>query len=238
MSAKHSGERMVVVPYRPGEAIRKRLFSWLAVVLTACVFSVLGYYYADVRTLQLAEQNQALQQQLMLANQRATEAANKAIAMEQEKAIDLVAKKQSQEMLRDLQNSVQKLTRDLTFYKGIMSSNAANSGLQISQLEIRPARAPGHYPFKLVLAQISDHASAISGKVILKVVGLQKGKSVELGNLNAPSDLSFSFKYFQDIEGELTLPDNLVPGQIKIQIQANGKKGTKLERVFNWEIGA
>lgn len=238
MTGKQSGERMVVVPYRPGEAIRKRLFSWLAVVLTACVFSLLGYYYADVRTLQLVEQNQSLTQQLDIANQRATEAANKAIAMEQEKAIDLVAKKQSQEMLKELQISVQKLTKDLSFYKGIMSSNAVNSGLQISQLEIRAARAPGRYPFKLVLAQISDQAADVSGRVTIRVSGIQDGKTVEVTVESEPPEMDFNFKYFQDIEGELTLPESLQPEQIKIQIQAKGKKSTKIERVFNWEIGA
>jgi hypothetical protein len=240
MSGNNVGEKLVVVPYKPGDAIKKRLYMWAVVVFTALVFVMLGYCYGDIKTQQLTEQNRRLQEQLELANQRATDSANRLVALEQEKAIDAVAKTHSQEMLKELQFNVQRLTRDLAFYKGIMEPVEGASGLQISQFDVKPSRTAGRYQYKLVLTQITENAAVIEGQVDIVLIGKQQGKEFKfpMPFADGGKQVAFRFRYFQDIEGEFLLPEGFAPEQIQVIAQPRGKKGTKLERVFNWESGA
>ncbi len=47
--------------------------------------------------------------------------------------------------------------------------------------------------------------------------------------------IKFRFRYFQDIEGSLSLPDKFEPLEIQVVAQAEGQKASQAERTFGWQ---
>ena len=47
--------------------------------------------------------------------------------------------------------------------------------------------------------------------------------------------LSFNFRFFQDISGEILVPAGFTPEQVEVIAQAKGRKATKLDRRFDWK---
>lgn len=242
MTDRKSQERLVVVPYKPGEAIRRRLFSWLAVLLTAAVFIGLGYVYKEVETAKLQERIDKLESQLEAAQQRAMDAANDLIALQQERAVDRVASDESAMLITDLQQTVQQLRKDITFYRDIMAPSENADGLQVKEIRMQPLRTPGRYSYKLVLTQVTNNRNFVEGVATVNLIGMKEGEQqiLPLRDLEGSDSLGikFRFRYFQNLEGELQLPDGFEPEKIQVVAQAKGRKTTKIERTFDWEHGA
>ncbi|HEY9120837.1 MAG TPA: DUF6776 family protein, partial [Marinobacter sp.] len=45
----------------------------------------------------------------------------------------------------------------------------------------------------------------------------------------------FRFRYFQDIEGLLRLPDGFEPLELQVVARAEGSKSSQAERTFDWD---
>jgi len=46
--------------------------------------------------------------------------------------------------------------------------------------------------------------------------------------------IKYRFRYFQEIEGELVLPEGFVAESIEVILQTNGSKANRVEQVFPW----
>ncbi len=76
------------------------------------------------------------------------------------------------------------------------------------------------------------------GTVNLVIEGVLKGRkkrleSKDLGLLQAPA-LDYRFKYFQRLEGQLSMPENFSPQRIIVTVTAAGKASRPLRKSFNW----
>jgi hypothetical protein len=47
--------------------------------------------------------------------------------------------------------------------------------------------------------------------------------------------IKFRFKYFQDITGDLLVPEGFKPTSIQVVAQSKGKKASRLEQSFEWQ---
>ena len=47
--------------------------------------------------------------------------------------------------------------------------------------------------------------------------------------------VKFRFRYFQDVEGKLALPDGFEPLEVQVVAQAEGRKSSQAERTFSWD---
>jgi len=46
--------------------------------------------------------------------------------------------------------------------------------------------------------------------------------------------IKFKFRYFQEIEGDLLLPDGFTPESVEVELQSNSSKSKRVEKVFPW----
>lgn len=243
MTDRKTATRMVAVPYEPGQQLRRRLFSWTAVLITAVVMAVLGYLYGEFRTADLGERLSAQQALLESANQRALEAANRLVALEQERAIDQVAHQKSRESILQLQGQLQQMQKEIVFYKEIMAPSGTSTGLQIHELDLRQGRDTNQWDYRLVLTQLVDNQALIEGRVTLQLSGRLQDQVSTVTILPAPdgesgTSASFRFRYFQAIEGHFRLPEGFLPDRFLVTAEAKNRKATKIERVFEWQPGA
>ena len=50
------------------------------------------------------------------------------------------------------------------------------------------------------------------------------------------SGIPFKFRYFQNVDGEIVVPGGFVPEQIEVIAQSKGRKATRLEKRFDWNV--
>jgi hypothetical protein len=134
-----------------------------------------------------------------------------------------------------LQDEVLELKSQLATYKGLAKS-LEEQGLHIQALTISKTETKGLLRYRLVLTQGREMDQPAQGQVQLVIHGILDGKPTrfELGSLSKDNRLTFKFKYFQILEGELLLPRNFKPTQVKIALLPKDYPSKPVERIFDW----
>jgi hypothetical protein len=57
----------------------------------------------------------------------------------------------------------------------------------------------------------------------------------DVANLDG-KPIRFRFRYFQNIDGELTIPSDFTPMEIMVVANATGANKRRLERRFDWQL--
>ena len=183
---------------------------------------------------------------MQLSNQ--LETANKRVIELDAQLIDAqlnlnVLREASNSLREDLTKELSKTARleeEVTFFKGLMSPSSLTKGLQVAELELVALPEAGEYNFQLLLTQVALRRGFIAGEVRLDVIGRyaddpDAGEAVlsltELAALEA-YPMKFRFRYFQDMNGNLVLPDNFSPARILVTAQQSGKE--PLQVSFPW----
>ena len=238
MSLK-SREKLIVVPYQPGKRARQSLFF----VISSIVIAVVGFFAGESRLSYqydvVAEERDNLLHELQRVRKRETGFRQSVANLERGRAIDGQAQQDVQVTIRGLEQEASQLKADVTFYKNILAPADNSKGLQIQKMEISSTSDSNRYAYKIVLTQVANNKRYINGVVAVNFIGSVNGKK-EILPLRDISDVKelgvkFKFRYFQDITGELTIPDNFTPEKIQVVAQASGKKNTRVEHTFDWK---
>ena len=240
MARKHSSERLIVVKHKPGIKRKRRLVFITGVIVMSAVSFLLGNYQIRQQHQRVVEQLDKLSGEYALLQQRETELRQKVFNLESGRSIDNFAKQEIQDTIRQYENTIKQLKKDVSFYQSIMAPSENIKGLQVQNFELQKTAEEKRFGYKVVLAQISDNKSYISGMVLVNVIGMKDGAKEVLALRDVDDDqaslgIKFRFKYFQNISGELILPEGFIPESIQVVAQADGKKASKLERSFMWK---
>ena len=128
---------------------------------------------------------------------------------------------------------------------------------QLAQAEIVAAddtaaivASPRHYSYQFVFVQYAKRHNLLRAEVAIKILGTQDGKARFLNlkdlhqddenkdgktNKNVKQFGNLRFKYFQKMEGRLTLPQGFVPEQIVIDATIKKKKSKPWQRIVDWK---
>ena len=154
-----------------------------------------------------------------------------------EQQVERIAYDEINERLRSLQSTVHGLKEEVAFYQGIVASDG-EKGIQVQSLAVDPDGRERGYRFQLVLTRGGKSDKVTAGSVSLSVSGEHQGKSRRLSfqDLSVPSAdaLEFSFKYFQRLQGHMTLPAGFVPRRVYVHVVTPEEDSTGLERHFDW----
>jgi hypothetical protein len=190
-----------------------------------------------------AQQKYALLEREFNSLQEAAIALNeKVVMLETNEKIDTEAYRRVEEQLAGLQGEILTQQEDLAFYRGIVADQ--QTGLRIQDLELSRGADASSFTMRLVLAQAIRADRRISGYVEFNVEGTRDGKELTLsltdmlGPNEGESRLAFSFRYFQNLQTELVLPDGFAPARVTVKLTPNGKSAKPLEKSFDWTIQA
>lgn len=159
--------------------------------------------------------------------------------LETSQDIDRETYTQVEANLDELQARIQDQEEELAFYRGIISPEDGVAGLRVQTLELRPIETQRGYVLHLVLVQAITHDRRVSGTVRVDIAGTLDGNEVrysldDLLTEDATAALAYSFRYFQDLQRELVLPDGFRPSELLMQIRPREPSGDVLEQVFDW----
>jgi cell division protein FtsB len=233
-------EEYVVIRHRPGYRLRRTAILLVFTVVAAIVGYATGLAQSGFRFSSAEESNQVLESEVEKLRDDHRKARQQLINLERGRAIDEQALNQARKTIVDLETRIGSLQSDLTFYKNIMAPSETSKGLQVDSFTLVRARNQDNYDFKLVLTQVGNNKSYISGVVAVNVIGLRDEEKEVIALRDLSEDIAdlgvkFRFRYFQDVEGSLKLPEEFEPLEIQVVAQAEGRKSSQAERTFNWD---
>lgn len=235
--------RLILVPHKRAYQLRLRGLQILLCVASLAVGGAVGYWYGGQGEHNLPSANDG--KELLNANRQLQQ---ELTDIQSQAALDVHGselEKHAVENVRQenllLQNKVSELEEAVAFYKGIMDPQKGDKGLRIDKVNLEATTDPQRIRYKVVLTQVADNLSYVSGRVTIKLLGMDKGKKSELSLDNISEDFDakgakFKFRYFQNLSGELLLPKGFMPEQIEIVAQSEGRKAMRLERRFDWKL--
>ncbi len=231
---------LVIKQHRPGYWI-----GWGAVLTLLMVAGNYGLFLyftqqqrADARALgsenlRVVEERQRLE----LENR---ELRDTLAVLERGNQVEHEAYLQHVQTVKELQAEVVELKRQLTFYQELTSAESLQNGVSIEKFILSAGKKPRQFHFLLMLTRVLKSGSVSDGTARLAIHGLQGGEPMvlELAQISPASgeEIAFKFKYFQNLEGELALPEGFEPQEVHVRVTTGGKKTPPLEEVFDWSV--
>lgn len=144
--------------------------------------------------------------------------------------------------LAELQAQVLKAREELTFYRSIVSPEDGIGGLRIQRFQVLPGAAERHYRLRLVLAQSMRQDSVVSGAVSIQIEGVRDNRPVQVslaeagGKTRADGLAPFQFRYFQNIEQDVVLPEGLEPRAVNVEVRSS--RLAPVRESYPWQVQA
>ena len=230
----------VVVRHRPGYRLHQALILLLISVVAAVAGYAAGVARGSLHFSGLQASNEELEEALATLQSRYRDTRQQLANLERGRGIDQQALNEARRTIVELETRISSLQSDLTFYKNIMAPSEVSKGLQVDSLVLSPERSPGSWKFRLVLTQVGNNKNYISGVVAVNVIGMrdEEKEVIALRDLSpdiADLGIRFRFRFFQNVEGTLTLPDGFEPLEVQVVARAQGRKSSQAERTFDWD---
>lgn len=144
--------------------------------------------------------------------------------------------------LADLQAQVLKHREELTFYRGIVSPEDGIGGLRIQRFQVLPGGADLHYRLRLVLVQSMRQDAVVSGSVSIQIEGTRDNRPVQValteagGTTRADGLLPFQFRYFQNLEQDIVLPQGFEPRAVTVEVRS--ARLQPVRESYPWQVQA
>jgi hypothetical protein len=149
----------------------------------------------------------------------------------------------SREANRDLQGTLAErdeeiagLRADVAFYERFVGATGQRRGLAVHQLQLQP-QGDQAWHFTATLTQNINRGAVSRGRLTLSVEGTRDGTLQRLSwaDLRQQPDApgtEYSFKYFQEVEGDLLLPPGFKP--LRVHARLVPASGAAVEQSFTW----
>jgi Family of unknown function (DUF6776) len=178
-----------------------------------------------------------LQSQLDEAQAEIVESSRQATMLKRNNLIDDDASVQLKESLTQAQSEVLKLKKELSFYKSIVSPEQGGRSVAIQTIQLNKD-AGGGYRYKIMVSQRGRNDQFARGTIDVTIEGVKKGQPVTLKLEEVSNDtkkpMKFGFKYFQNFEGIMNLPEAFYPDFLRVKVKPSTAKIKSIDEQFAW----
>ena len=175
--------------------------------------------------------------QLEQAQAEILESHRRSTMLKRNSQIDDDASFQLKGTLAQVQNEALALKKELSFYKSIVAPEQGDRSLAIQTIQLKQDEA-GAYRYKIMVSQRGRNDRFARGTINVSIDGVNKGKPVTLKLAEITKDqkkpIKFGFKYFQNFEGVLTLPDEFQPDSVRVKVNPATGKIKAIDEQFAW----
>jgi len=233
------------LPLSPSRGMRRNRVFLAAGFCCALIVVWVAYEFGQIRAghngFEARKRQSELQGRIGEVRAENDELRRQVAILETGKKIDIEAYRQVEQRLAELQNEILTQQEDLAFYRGIVADQ--QTGLRVQDLELLAGADDYSFSLRLVLAQAMRASQRISGSVRLQVEGMRNGQALTLGlpelgvvDEQRRSLSGFSFRYFQNLEADLVLPEGFAPARVIVTLTPKGKQAKPVEKVFAWAV--
>ncbi|PCK09201.1 MAG: hypothetical protein COA42_05380 [Alteromonadaceae bacterium] len=213
----------------------------LGSIALAVVSYYSGYHNGVVTQGQTLADITALQQQAHTRGQQVRELEQQLANVHLGTEVDKKANENVRRGVLELKAEIAQLQEQNGFYRGLMEPTDNEHGLSFGKIEIRQTDRPNVFAYKVVVQQLATDHRLLSGTLSYAIKGRfeQAPASLSLHDVSAQQDtalVKLRFKYFQTIEGELTLPPGFEPEGIELVAKSTGKNAVVIDKQFGWLV--
>ena len=213
-----------------------------AVLVAAYLVFELGRIQAGHNIIDVVEERRAFESEIAELEAKIVIFNEEIALIETHRDIDEAAYKDVEASLTGLQRKIQEQRDAIAFYRGIVSPADGGRGLRVQDLKLSKGKDDREYSVRLVLIQMMQHDRAVKGDVNFSLEGEQGGIATtytleQLVPADEDSSWPFSFRYFQDFDRELVLPDGFTPERITIEVRSRTKSIASIEQSYLWQTG-
>ncbi len=231
-------ESLVITQYKPWQKARRVLLLLLALVVVGAGGYFVGWYDSWTSTAQLSVERDRLLQELHRAERTISSLTQRVGILEKGGEVDRQATEGIRQTVIELKSQISSLEEEVAFYKGIMAPSSSDKGLRVSKIDLT-AQESGTVRYSIMLTQVADNSSFIAGLAAVNFVGTRQGERVilplrDLDRSVEELGVRFRFRYFQEISGELVVPDDFTPEQVQVVLQSTGGKAQRVEKSIEW----
>lgn len=226
-------------PHNPLRTVLLRAAFLLIAVALAYLIYEFGRIQANYNILDAARERQAFEDHIAELNDEIATLNEEVALLTTHREIDREAYKEVEASLMALQAKIQEQTDAIAFYRGIVSPEDGAAGLKVQDLKVTRGETERAFKVRLVLVQSLQHDRKVSGDVDLTVEGEKDGAtaSYEYAQLlpeESDESWQFSFRYFQDFDREIVLPDGFTPEQITIHVRSKTRSIDSIDETYAW----
>ena len=209
------------------------------IVISGYLVFEFGRITAGYDIVDAAKESQADEERIMALDDRIVHLKQEVALLETHREIDREAYKEVEGSLMSLQAKIQEQRDAIAFYRGIVSPADGKSGLRVQDLTVTRGKAEREFNLRLVLVQARQHNRKVSGDVSLSVQGSQDGVETvytlkQLIPADADQGWAFSFRYFQDFDRRLVLPDGFTPERIRVEVRSKTRSIESVDESYAW----
>lgn len=142
--------------------------------------------------------------------------------------------------LSDLQTEVRSQRDELAFYQAIVQPQEGPSGPRVQRIDIGTGPTEGRYQLKILLIQSLLQEAMAGGSLKIEIAGTRDGQPLVLPLAELAVEqsdrqpLSFSFRYFQELEQDIVLPQGFVPATVEVELRSHRQAAVK--QSFPWQM--
>ncbi len=139
--------------------------------------------------------------------------------------------------LAERDEEIASLRADIAFYERFVGATAQRHGLSVHELRLQPQRDPQLWHFVATLTQNLNRGAVNRGGLTLIVEASKGGRMHKLAwdelrqQQRAPG-VEYSFRYFQQVEGDIVLPPGVKP--VRVFARLVPASGATMEQSFTW----
>lgn len=211
-------------------------FSILLALMLLVTF-IFGKHYVGKELFKKRQQLAELEAQLQTARDEYEELQTASAVAVQEAAVLQQANHLLRESDRQRQDEIASLKADLAFYRRLGGANGSQTGLAIHHVELRPTQSERVFELVFTLTQNIRWAASIAGDIEISIDGIADGKAEHLDESDLLAEnttaLTFEFKYFQQLERLITLPEGFEAKHLTLQLDPEGS-ASQVEQTISW----
>lgn len=236
--------RMKVVPHRP---LKNALILFLLSALVAAALAV-TYFYAlnkASRERLSPQEGQELRAQLEKLTREANDSKRELAKFQLSGEVDRQAGEELRKRVMVLRDEKAALQRDVEVYRILTSKKSTNPmGISFGIFSVSPL-ADNKKQFKLVVQKLAEGNDDFSGQLNVLVVGQKDGAEtkISLHELTVSKldteplveNIPLNFKFFQNIDTEIVLPDGFVPARVELAVKSSSRRNpVTVEAQLEW----
>ncbi len=211
------------------------------ILVVAYLIFEFGRIRAGYDTVEAGNISQAFEDHIMQLDDQILLLKQEVAILETNRDVDKASYKEVELELTSLEAKIQEQRDAIAFYRGIVSPSDGNAGLRVQDIKLTRGKTEREFNLSLVLVQAMKHDRKVSGSVSLSVEGNQDGEEITYGLTQLLSDAGetawpFSFRYFQNFDRQLVLPDGFTPVQIKVEVRSRTRSISSIEESFAWSV--
>jgi len=150
--------------------------------------------------------------------------------------ISRAANAEVQEALAERDEEIAALRADVAFYERLVGSTSQRKGLSVHVAEFAPETG-GTWRYQIMLTQTINRGAISQGQMRFTLEGVREGKMAavqwdELHQQRSAPGQTYSFRYFQQLDGNVMLPPGFTPQRVKVTLHG---EDAAVEQAFDWK---